>query len=170
MPLIAHSSQDGRTQLFKDHATAVSRLSSDFAAEFNAANEAGVIGLLHDVGKCSSAGQRRINGGTDRVEHAAAGAEMLADSWRNNPYGYLLAYCVAGHHAGLPMGCLKEAMEGLIETKLANGFGVPTPVDTESFSGKFNIRIPKSLHFRLSVEAEREGVSLNQYALYKLCN
>lgn len=65
---------------------------------------------------------------------------------------------------------LKEAMEGWIETKLANGFSVPTPVDTESFSGKFNIRIPKSLHFRLSVEAEREGVSLNQYALYKLCN
>ena len=104
MPLIAHSSPDGRTQLFNDHATAVSRLSSDFAAEFDAANEAGVIGLLHDVGKCSSAGQRRINGGTDRVEHASAGAELLADSWRNNPYGYLLAYCVAGHHAGLPNG------------------------------------------------------------------
>ena len=68
------------------------------------------------------------------------------------------------------MAGLKEAMEGWIETKLANGFSVPSPVDTESFSGKFNIRIPKSLHFRLSVEAEREGVSLNQYALYKLCN
>jgi predicted RNase H-like HicB family nuclease len=68
------------------------------------------------------------------------------------------------------MDGLKEAMEGWIDTKLANGFSIPIPVDTESFSGKFNIRIPKSLHFRLSVEAEREGVSLNQYALYKLCN
>lgn len=68
------------------------------------------------------------------------------------------------------MDGLKEAMEGWIETKLANGFSIPIPVDTESFSGKFNIRIPKSLHFRLSVEAEREGISLNQYALYKLCN
>lgn len=104
MPLIAHSSPDGRTQLFIDHATAVSRLSSDFAAEFGAASEAGVIGLLHDIGKCSPAGQRRINGGTDRVEHAAAGAEVLGDCWRNNPFGYLLAYCVAGHHAGLPDG------------------------------------------------------------------
>lgn len=104
MPLIAHSSPDGRTQLFCDHAAAVSRLSSDFAAEFDAANEAGVIGLLHDIGKCSPAGQRRIHGGTDRVEHAAAGAEVLGDNWRKNPFGYLLSYCVAGHHAGLPDG------------------------------------------------------------------
>lgn len=64
---------------------------------------------------------------------------------------------------------LKEAMEGWIETKLENGFDVPEPVNTDSFSGKFNLRIPKSLHFKLSVEAAREGVSLNQYALYKLC-
>lgn len=30
------------------------------------------------------------------------------------------------------------------------------------------IRIPKSLHYQLSIEAEQKGVSLNQYALYKL--
>jgi len=64
---------------------------------------------------------------------------------------------------------LREAMEGWIETKLANGFEIPEPTDIESYSGKFNIRIPKSLHFRLAAEAKREGVSLNQYALYKLC-
>ncbi len=63
---------------------------------------------------------------------------------------------------------LKEAMEGWIETKLANGFEIPEPVKYENFSGKFIVRIPKSLHYRLSIEAEREGVSLNQYALYKL--
>ena len=63
---------------------------------------------------------------------------------------------------------LREAMEGWIETKLENGFDVPLPVGYENFSGKFIVRIPKSLHYKLSVEAEREGVSLNQYALYKL--
>lgn len=63
---------------------------------------------------------------------------------------------------------LKEAMEGWIETKLENGFEVPLPVGYDDFSGKFIVRIPKSLHYRLSVEAEQEGVSLNQYALYKL--
>lgn len=63
---------------------------------------------------------------------------------------------------------LKEAMKGWIETKLENGFEVPLPVGYDDFSGKFIVRIPKSLHYRLSVEAEQEGVSLNQYALYKL--
>lgn len=36
------------------------------------------------------------------------------------------------------------------------------------FSGKLNIRIPKSLHQRLSIEAKKDGVSLNQYIVYKL--
>lgn len=63
---------------------------------------------------------------------------------------------------------LKEAMRGWIETKLENGFEVPLPVRYDDFSGKFIVRIPKSLHYRLSVEAEQEGVSLNQYVLYKL--
>ena len=65
---------------------------------------------------------------------------------------------------------IKEAMKGWIETKLEAGFEIPLPVGHESFSGKFIIRIPKSLHYRLTIEAEREGVSLNQYALYKLSN
>jgi len=63
---------------------------------------------------------------------------------------------------------LKEAMEGWIEAKLEGGFNIPLPVGYDDFSGKFIVRIPKSLHYRLSVEAEQEGVSLNQYALYKL--
>lgn len=59
-------------------------------------------------------------------------------------------------------------MEGWIETKLENGFKIPLPVGYENFSGKFIVRIPKSLHYKLTIEAEKEGVSLNQYALYKL--
>lgn len=65
---------------------------------------------------------------------------------------------------------LKEAMKGWIEEKLEGGFEVPLPIGYNDFSGKFIVRIPKSLHYRLSVEAEQEGVSLNQYALYKLSN
>jgi len=63
---------------------------------------------------------------------------------------------------------IHEAMEGWIETKLEAGFPVPTPLDADRFSGKFVVRLPKSLHARLAVEAQREGVSLNQYTLYKL--
>ena len=63
---------------------------------------------------------------------------------------------------------LQEAMELWIETKLANGFEVPEPIRDAKASGKFTLRVPKSLHQRLAIEARREGVSLNQYALYKL--
>ena len=63
---------------------------------------------------------------------------------------------------------LKDAMKGWIETKLEAGFNVPLPKSFNDYSGKFVIRLPKSLHYKLSVEAEKEGVSLNQYALYKL--
>lgn len=63
---------------------------------------------------------------------------------------------------------LREAMYGWIEIKLDNGYEIPLPKLENDFSGKFVVRIPKTLHFKLSLEAEKEGVSLNQYALYKL--
>ena len=63
---------------------------------------------------------------------------------------------------------IREAMEGWIQTKLEAGLEIPMPVGYEDFSGKFIVRIPKSLHYKLSIEAKQEGVSLNQYALYKL--
>lgn len=40
--------------------------------------------------------------------------------------------------------------------------------DLEEYSGKLVIRIPRSLHKELKEAAKREGVSLNQYMLYKL--
>jgi predicted RNase H-like HicB family nuclease len=63
---------------------------------------------------------------------------------------------------------IREAMAGWIETKLTAGFPVPSPIGNETYSGKFLVRLPKTLHARLAIEAEKEGVSLNQYALYKL--
>ena len=38
----------------------------------------------------------------------------------------------------------------------------------EEYSGKLVLRIPRSLHKELKEAAEIEGVSLNQYMLYKL--
>jgi len=64
---------------------------------------------------------------------------------------------------------IREAMEGYLEVKLEHSDPIPEPVpEEEAYSGKFVVRIPKSLHRRLAIEAQREGVSLNQYVLYKL--
>lgn len=105
MELIAHKTEDGRTQSFYDHATQVAALAGHFASEFSDTEQVKILGLLHDIGKCSPAGQRRMNAlAEERVEHAAAGAEVLSGSWSSNPYGYLLSYCIAGHHTGLPDG------------------------------------------------------------------
>lgn len=63
---------------------------------------------------------------------------------------------------------LDEAMEGYLELKLEYHQPIPAPKTVDDYSGKFVLRLPHSLHMRLAQEAEMEGVSLNQYALYKL--
>ncbi len=63
---------------------------------------------------------------------------------------------------------LNEAMELWIEDALSNGEHIPDCLDDGAFSGKFVLRIPKTLHKKLAMEAKLEGISLNQLALYKL--
>jgi hypothetical protein len=48
---------------------------------------------------------------------------------------------------------------------------LPEPVvgpQRREYSGKFNVRVPKSLHAALASEAAAEGVSLNQLVVAKL--
>jgi len=58
---------------------------------------------------------------------------------------------------------IREAMAVWIETALEDGEAIPMPRTVEDYSGRFVIRIPKSLHKELVEMAEREGVSLNTY-------
>jgi antitoxin HicB len=44
----------------------------------------------------------------------------------------------------------------------------PLPPAERHWSGNLRLRLPASLHGRLSREAEREGVSLNQWIVTKL--
>jgi len=66
------------------------------------------------------------------------------------------------------MDNIKEAMKSWIEAALEFGDKIPEPVNVDDYSGKFVVRIPKTLHHRLVHEATLEGVSLNQYVAYKL--
>jgi antitoxin HicB len=52
-------------------------------------------------------------------------------------------------------------MTAWIETALEDGQTIPLPRSIEDYSGRFVVRIPKSLHQELVEMAEREGVSLN---------
>ncbi|WP_228552557.1 type II toxin-antitoxin system HicB family antitoxin [Paenibacillus polymyxa] len=63
---------------------------------------------------------------------------------------------------------VREAMEGHLSVKLEHGDDIPEPVSEEKYSGKWLQRAPKSLHKHLMERAAAEGISFNQYCLYKL--
>ncbi len=58
---------------------------------------------------------------------------------------------------------IEDAMRAWIETSLEDGQPIPEPRPTETYSGKFVVRVPKSLHRELVEAADRDGVSLNAF-------
>jgi antitoxin HicB len=62
---------------------------------------------------------------------------------------------------------IQDALEGWLEAAEEDNKPIPSPecYQHEEYSGKFTLRLPKSLHRFLSKQAEREGVSLNQFIL-----
>jgi len=58
---------------------------------------------------------------------------------------------------------IEDARQLWIKTAYEEGQDIPLPRDMEEHSGKFVVRIPRSLHRNLVRAAKREGVSLNQY-------
>ena len=89
-------------QSMAEHAQAVARLAAARAAAFAAQDLASAAGLLHDVGKYCAPFQRKLHGENLRVDHSTRGAQLAAQ--RYGPIGQLLAYGIAGHHAGLANG------------------------------------------------------------------
>lgn len=64
---------------------------------------------------------------------------------------------------------LQEALLLSIKVRMEEKEPIPEPMaNDEEYSGKFVVRVPKDLHRVLSLQAKKQGISLNQYALYKL--
>jgi predicted RNase H-like HicB family nuclease len=64
---------------------------------------------------------------------------------------------------------IEEAIDEWVATAQEKGWPVPAPrIGLEEYSGRFVVRLPKSLHRQLARLAEAEGVSLNQYVVYLL--
>lgn len=65
----------------------------------------------------------------------------------------------------------QDAVSAWLQAAKAAGKRVPAPSVAEPvgrYSGKFLVRVPRSLHARLAREAAQQGVSLNQWAATKL--
>lgn len=58
---------------------------------------------------------------------------------------------------------IADAMRGWIEISLEDGDPIPEPRHLDDYSGKFVVRVPRSLHRDLVEAAVEEGVNLNQY-------
>jgi len=60
---------------------------------------------------------------------------------------------------------IRDAQRGWIKVGLEHGDPIPEPLlETEhSYTGHFNVRVPKAVHRALVTAAEDEGVSLNLY-------
>lgn len=58
---------------------------------------------------------------------------------------------------------IAEAKELWLETAFDAGERIPLPSQMADYSGRFVVRLPKSLHHQLSEAADRDGVSLNQH-------
>jgi len=58
---------------------------------------------------------------------------------------------------------LEEIAESWIESMLEQGQEIPPPSASQSYSGRFALRLPKDLHRLAARKARRDGVSLNKY-------
>jgi antitoxin HicB len=66
------------------------------------------------------------------------------------------------------MKMVEEARRLWLESAYEDRLDIPEPRSEDDYSGKFNVRLPKSLHRKLDQLAVHEGVSLNQYLVSTL--
>lgn len=137
------------------HLREVAEMAGDFAAAFGAREWGYLAGLWHDLGKYSREFQDYLKAVTceahleekeipGRVDHSTAGAQHADQSVKI--VGRLLAYIIAGHHAGLADGISSEAGGSTLEARLKKS--IPGWVDAPSeFSAVPQIPKPPGFAF-----------------------
>lgn len=134
---LAHVRRDGETLIphdLREHLFGVGQRAEEYAGAFGSADWAKVAGIWHDLGKYSVEFQRRIKalsgygydpesahleGQVGRVDHSTAGAQYAVE--RFGPHGRILAYLIAGHHAGLPDWHTSDAPGRALKVRLDDG-------------------------------------------------
>lgn len=145
----AHSAQDElgnllpyeRWQTLQSHSVNVGEMAAEFAQVFGAQEIACQTGQLHDLGKYSEAFNQRLHGGSS-VDHATAGAKIAVERW-GNVIGKLMAFCIAGHHAGLANGNGEGDNRRTLKQRLALQFGADIPALDNLWQQE--IKLPETL-------------------------
>jgi CRISPR-associated endonuclease/helicase Cas3 len=130
MNFIAHIDESGRTHSLLQHLFDTSKLARTFADSFKSGDWAYLAALWHDLGKYSQKFQEKLTVDPSiRVIHSTAGAKYALKHFpAPDPRGTILAYLIAGHHAGLadfyhsdhPNASLLRRLEEQIEPYEAN--------------------------------------------------
>ena len=152
MNYIAHVSKDEGSpgkepHGLEDHLYKVARLARSSIRCPHSARWAELSGLWHDLGKYQAGFQKYIrensgyeaenahleNVSSKRIPHSTAGA-VHAIKTLGPGYGHILAYLIAGHHAGLPdwlggKGSLNYRLEHRGEKEYIDSLKSPVPED-----------------------------------------
>ena len=126
-------------ELLEEHLDAVASMAGEFADRLGAKAWGELLGRWHDIGKYSAEFQNyllRANGfeahleTQTKVDHSTAGAQHAVQQLPE-PVGKILAYCLAGHHAGLaddrdqnPVG--RSGLQDRLKKKIDSYIDAPT--------------------------------------------
>ncbi len=126
---IAHVDESrSRAHELEKHLLEVAKMARSFASSIGAGEWAATAGLWHDLGKFGKDFQDYIRSKSgfeahlaedspDRVNHSSAGA-LYATQQTVAPVGRILAYLIAGHHAGLSDWFPDDSGSGSLERRL----------------------------------------------------
>lgn len=128
------------------HLDKVARRASNFAETFGARDWGYTVGQCHDLGKASDdfqlylrkVGASSVDAGAEEdagthitgksVDHSTFGSRFVEKS-EGNYSGQVLAFCIAGHHTGLPdeTSCDDTTQRSTLRHKLDSGkYSIPT--------------------------------------------
>jgi len=63
---------------------------------------------------------------------------------------------------------LRTVFEDWKQIAIEKGLHIPPPYDAREYSGKFLLRVPKTLHKQIAERAKEDNISINQEVLYCL--
>ncbi|MAT05243.1 MAG: toxin-antitoxin system HicB family antitoxin [Acidimicrobiaceae bacterium] len=99
----------------------------------------------------------RVSWSGEDDEYVATVVEFPLLSWLDADQGEALSGLVA-------------LVDDVLADLAANGEPIPEPIADRRYSGRFNVRVPESLHRELALAAAEQGVSLNRLVSDRLAH